>query len=113
LEDVSNMVLKKINDWENISVLQRGRLPEHAYFLSFSNEDAALTYERGNSKGLKLLNGKWKFHYAENPSLAPSQFFQEDFDVSMWGGGAHGSLPLAAERLRQTALHKCSVPLSC
>jgi hypothetical protein len=82
LGDISKMVLKMINDWENTSVLERGRLPERAYSLSFSKDDDALTYERGNLQGLKLLNGKWKFHYAENLSLAPSQFFQEDFDVS-------------------------------
>jgi hypothetical protein len=61
LEDILKMVLKKINDWENISVLQRGRLPERAYFLSFSNDNDALTYERGNSQGVKPLNGKWNF----------------------------------------------------
>ncbi|GHH97800.1 beta-galactosidase subunit alpha [Neobacillus kokaensis] len=76
------MVEKK--DWENLSVLQKGRLPERAYFLSFANEHAALTYERGKSQGFKLLNGKWKFHYAQNPALAPAEFYQEAFDVSGW-----------------------------
>ncbi|WP_066067069.1 beta-galactosidase subunit alpha [Neobacillus soli] len=78
------MVQKKKHDWENLSVLQRGRLPERAYFLSFTDDHAALTYERGKSQGFKLLNGKWKFHYAENPMLAPAQFFHEEFDVSGW-----------------------------
>jgi len=74
----------KKNDWENINVLQRGRLPERAYFLSFTDEQSALTYERGNSEGFKLLNGSWKFHYAENPKLAPEHFYKNDFDVSEW-----------------------------
>ncbi|EKN65226.1 beta-galactosidase [Neobacillus bataviensis LMG 21833] len=71
-------------DWENLSVLHRGRLPERAYFHSFADHHEALTHERGNSQGFKLLNGKWKFHYAENPALAPAKFYQEDFDVSEW-----------------------------
>ncbi|MEH7179343.1 beta-galactosidase subunit alpha [Neobacillus vireti] len=74
----------KRNDWENISVLQKGRLPERAYFLSFPDDHSALTYERGNSQGFKLLNGSWKFHYAESPALAPEHFYQDDFDVSEW-----------------------------
>ncbi|KGM45967.1 beta-galactosidase subunit alpha [Neobacillus niacini] len=76
--------MTKKNDWENITVLQKGRLPERAYFLSFSDESSALTYDRGNSQGFKLLNGKWKFHYAENPALAPENFYQDYFDVSDW-----------------------------
>ncbi|MEH7272233.1 hypothetical protein [Neobacillus vireti] len=39
------------NDWENNAVLQRGRLSEQAYFLSFSDDHSALTYERGNYQG--------------------------------------------------------------
>lgn len=76
--------MAKKNDWENISVLQKERLPERAYFFSYSNDQAALTYERGNSKGFKLLNGNWKFHYADNPALAPEHFYQDNFDVSEW-----------------------------
>ncbi|NWQ40753.1 beta-galactosidase subunit alpha [Bacillus sp. EB106-08-02-XG196] len=74
----------KKNDWENLAVLQRGRLPERAYFLSFTDEHSALTYERGNAQGFKLLNGSWKFHYADNPALAPEHFFQAGYDVSDW-----------------------------
>lgn len=72
------------NDWETLSVLHRNRLPEHAYFISYSNQPQALTYERGNSYGFKLLNGMWKFHYAQNPHEAPEHFFEESFDVTGW-----------------------------
>ena len=74
----------KRNDWENIAVLHKNRLAERAYFLSFSDERSALTYDRGNSQGFKLLNGSWKFHYAENPALSPDNFYQDHFDVSDW-----------------------------
>lgn len=78
------MVVKKINDWENIAVLNKNRLKERAYFLSYSTIEEALTYERRNSQGFKLLNGSWKFHYDESPFLAPKDFFHQDFDDSSW-----------------------------
>lgn len=78
------MVQKMKHDWENVSVLERGRLNERAYFFSYADKLSALTYDRGLSKGFKLLTGMWKFNYAENPSQAPSLFYQDDFDASDW-----------------------------
>lgn len=75
---------KELKDWENLSVLHVNRLQERAYFFSYSSESSALTYDRGKAEGFKLLNGVWKFHYAENPILAPKQFFEESFDSSQW-----------------------------
>lgn len=39
---------------------------------------------RVNSKYLKLLNGKWKFHLSKNPSEKPSNFYKTSYDVSTW-----------------------------
>lgn len=71
-------------DWENLSVLQRNRRPEHSYFFAYDSIERALTYKREDSSGFKSLNGKWKFYYAENPLKAPERFYSEDFDVSNW-----------------------------
>nr|WP_160724352.1 glycoside hydrolase family 2 TIM barrel-domain containing protein [Bacillus sp. USDA818B3_A] len=75
---------KELRAWENLSVLQKNRLDERAYFLSYENEHQALTCDRGRAQGFKLLNGEWKFNYALNPELAPKQFFEETFDTSEW-----------------------------
>jgi beta-galactosidase/beta-glucuronidase len=75
---------KELRNWENLSVLQKNRLEERAYFFPYVNEQAALTYDRGKAEGFQLLNGVWKFHYAETPALAPKQFFEESFDTSDW-----------------------------
>jgi beta-galactosidase/beta-glucuronidase len=72
------------NDWENVQVFQRNRLTSRAYFIPYQDEVAALTYERGNSPAIQLLNGRWKFSFSETPALAPAQFFAETFDVSGW-----------------------------
>jgi beta-galactosidase/beta-glucuronidase len=76
--------MKQKGDWETLFVLQRNRMPERAYFFSYADPISALTYERGNAYGFKLLNGGWKFHYALNPEEAPKKFYEESFDVSDW-----------------------------
>ncbi|SHK17505.1 beta-galactosidase subunit alpha [Paramaledivibacter caminithermalis] len=74
----------KVNDWENLNILHRNRLKSRAYFFSYSNKDMALTFERGNSDGFKLLNGIWKFSFLKFPEAAPEDFYQISFDDSNW-----------------------------
>ncbi|WP_139891840.1 beta-galactosidase subunit alpha [Bacillus sp. D386] len=75
---------KESYDWENLSVLHVNRLQERAYFFPYTSESSALTYDRGKAEEVKVLNGVWKFHYAENPSLTPKQFIEESYDTSQW-----------------------------
>ncbi len=70
---------KVLNDWENPRVFERNRVPARASFITYSDKESALSHERGCSQWFKLLNGKWKFNYAENPDLAPEGFFIEYF----------------------------------
>lgn len=67
-----------MNDWENPKVLERNRVPARAYFAPYPDEESALSGQR-YSPWLMLLNGNWKFHYAENPALAPDNFYIEYF----------------------------------
>lgn len=75
---------KQLNDWENVDVLHRNRLKSRAYFMAYRDRDLALTYERSNSQGFKLLNGVWKFHFAEFPEEGPEDFYNEEFDAADW-----------------------------
>ena len=68
-----------MNDWENPKVLEQNRLPARAYFVPYPDERSALSGERGDSPWFMLLNGNWKFNYAESPALAPENFFIEYF----------------------------------
>jgi|GEM_PF-2460675 len=43
------------NDWETLSCWERNRLPGRSYFIPYSDEKAALNFERGNSLFFKLL----------------------------------------------------------
>ncbi|NWQ40798.1 DUF4981 domain-containing protein [Bacillus sp. EB106-08-02-XG196] len=76
------MILQK--DWESLEVLQRNRLKPRSYFFSYKNINTALTYERGDSHGFLLLNGNWKFHYANAPIESPSEFYKEDYCTDDW-----------------------------
>jgi beta-galactosidase len=39
---------------------------------------------RVDSKYLKLLNGKWKFHFSKNFTERPVYFYRKSYDVSSW-----------------------------
>lgn len=73
-----------LEDLQSIDILQRNRVKSRSYFIPFSDIDKALTYERGNSERFQLLNGVWKFNYADNPYEAPANFYEKDYDVRDW-----------------------------
>ncbi|KAH8430721.1 uncharacterized protein LDX57_008383 [Aspergillus melleus] len=64
-------LFKEKQDWNNLSVLQRNRLPARAHFYNYTDEASALTFNRENSALYRTLNGAWKFHYALSPFEAP------------------------------------------
>ncbi|HZO88367.1 MAG TPA: glycoside hydrolase family 2 TIM barrel-domain containing protein [Chthonomonadaceae bacterium] len=73
-----------MNDWENPKVFERHRLRARADFLPYADEASALSGERGASPWFQLLNGVWKFAYAETPAGLPDGFWEEGYDVSGW-----------------------------
>ncbi|MFC1672303.1 sugar-binding domain-containing protein, partial [Planctomycetota bacterium] len=71
-------------DWENPRVFNRNRRPARADFVPYNDEASALAGDRGVSSSFRLLNGVWKFHYAENPRKAPRQFFRKSYSTRRW-----------------------------
>ncbi|WP_054023822.1 glycoside hydrolase family 2 TIM barrel-domain containing protein [Bacillus sp. FJAT-28004] len=71
-------------DWDNLSVLARGRAKSRSYFIPFSDRSGALSYDRGSSPWFRSLNGSWKFQYAKGPEWAPDGFYEENYDTSSW-----------------------------
>ena len=57
-----------INDWENLKVLHRNRMPDRAYFIPYPDKESAMAGQPGASKYFRLLNGIWKFCYSQTPS---------------------------------------------
>ena len=73
----------EVNDWENPEVVQIGKEPTHASFISFPDENGALG-NSGDSPWVKCIDGKWKFFWVPKPADAPENFFEEKFDISGW-----------------------------
>ncbi|WIV11644.1 beta-galactosidase subunit alpha [Proteiniborus sp. MB09-C3] len=71
-------------DLDNLEILHRNRLNSRAYFISYTDVDSALSFERRRAKGFKILNGMWKFQYFDSPEESPEGFYEKNFDVSSW-----------------------------
>lgn len=73
-----------MHDWQNPQLLSIHREASRCSFIPFSDAQAALLGERGQSTYFKLLNGQWKFHYAQSPAECQEEFFEASYDVSSW-----------------------------
>ena len=76
--------MAKIRDWDNLEVLHRNRLDSRAYFIPYDNITSALTFKRGRSNKIMLLNGMWKFCYSDFPQEASENFYENTYQVSHW-----------------------------
>ncbi|MCX7935628.1 MAG: beta-galactosidase subunit alpha, partial [Planctomycetota bacterium] len=72
-----------MNDWENLSCLQRNREPSRATFYAYADVPTALRRERGASPFFRLLSGTWAFYYCHNPAEVPKDFPQ-DIATEKW-----------------------------
>lgn len=73
--------------WENPEIFNLGQIKSHANFISSLNVVEYFTADnsrKSNSKWVKSLNGKWKFHWVKKPADRPKNFYKNDFDVSSW-----------------------------
>lgn len=77
----TNKIVAQTNDWENPAAVSFNTLEPHAHFIPFPSEQAANTKQ---SNFVFSLDGRWKFHLANTPQAAPSDFFEKSFDVSTW-----------------------------
>ncbi|MEA3462936.1 MAG: glycoside hydrolase family 2 TIM barrel-domain containing protein, partial [Bacteroidota bacterium] len=71
-------------DYENPKVFERGQELAHATLMPYPTNDLALKGERKSSPCHMSLNGTWKFHRAENPDMAPGEFYKSGFDRKDW-----------------------------
>jgi beta-galactosidase len=80
-------------EWEDPRVFAVNREPAHATFVPYPDEAAArrgaLAFAPGaprveGSPYVRSLNGRWKFHWAKEPSARPAEFYRQEYDVSAW-----------------------------
>jgi beta-galactosidase/evolved beta-galactosidase subunit alpha len=80
--NMKNLIAPK--NWEDPSCLHFNRLPERSWFVPFPNEQEALQNQCEKSAFFQVLNGTWKFFWAERPTDTPENFYREDFDCGSW-----------------------------
>jgi len=65
--------------WENPEVFNIGQIEPHANFIPYSSVKEFFSsdrFQKSNSKCVKSLNGKWKFHWVKKPSDRPKHFYE-------------------------------------
>ncbi|QTN31518.1 DUF4981 domain-containing protein [Akkermansiaceae bacterium] len=72
-------------DWENHAVFRINKEAPRAVSMPFPDAAGAMGKQRMESPWCRLLNGDWKFHWADHPEKRPVDFFKADFDDSAWG----------------------------
>ncbi|MBW4080685.1 glycoside hydrolase family 2 TIM barrel-domain containing protein [Paenibacillus sp. S150] len=72
-------------EWNNNpEIFQLNRLDAHASMISYPSVPQALRGERTASPNYRLLNGNWKFAFAETPEQRIKDFYSADYDSSSW-----------------------------
>ena len=67
----------------DISIVEENREPMHAAWFPYSNFSDAVANNH-KSEWYHLLNGNWKFYFAEDPGKVPQDFEKPDFNDASW-----------------------------
>ena len=71
-------------DWQDLGVLERDRLPARSYFVPFPDAAGARSYDPSLSPAFRSLSGRWRFHLAPRPAAVPAGFSRTDFPDEGW-----------------------------
>jgi beta-galactosidase len=70
--------------WLNEKINEDNRMPMHASYFVFENEELAKLGEWKKSQNYISLNDAWKFKYLENPMNLPQDFQKTDYNDASW-----------------------------
>ncbi len=71
-------------DWEDPTIISRNKLATHVNVVPFETKEGARTRDFSDSPNYKLLNGKWKFNWVQNPEARAKDFYKTDYDAGDW-----------------------------
>jgi beta-galactosidase len=77
-------VFSQTLEWQNPEIVSVNALKPHTYSFPYLSLEEAKNRNFQKSSNFLSLNGKWKFKWAENPTVRPKDFYQTNFDVSQW-----------------------------
>ena len=72
------------NDWENPLLVDQNKEKPHVDFMFYKTVDNAKEDNYTRSPFYQLLNGTWKFVYADKYKDRPTDFYSEKLDDSSW-----------------------------
>lgn len=79
----SSSAMAQSDYWQNQHLFGINKMPARATSYSYTSSESALKESREASR-MRSLDGNWYFHFAEDPSAKPENFYQSDFDYSSW-----------------------------
>jgi len=72
------------NDWENPQLFELNKEKPHASFMLFSKKEEVVADDYSASPFYQLLNGTWKFVYADKYVDRIQDFYRTDLDDTKW-----------------------------
>lgn len=82
--EYGNVIAPSGNEWQSPESLSLNKEQPRAYMFSFANADEAKGVLPQASSYYKCLDGTWKFHWVATPDERPKNFFEQNYDVSLW-----------------------------
>ncbi|MDE6223628.1 MAG: DUF4981 domain-containing protein [Muribaculaceae bacterium] len=73
---------QSFKEWQDPEINQVNRLPMHATFFAYGNED--ILGAPKESYNYLSLNGNWKFNWVKNANERPTDFFKPGFNDAGW-----------------------------
>ena len=70
--------------WLNPNITRVNTEQPRASFFAFETPEKAAANDKAKSSRYLSLEGKWRFHFAQNHNEAPANFFAVNFDDSKW-----------------------------
>ena len=74
--------MQAMQDWQDPRITGRNRETPHVPLAPHGDEESALNERQ--SPYARLLNGRWRFHWAPNPGSSPQGFHDVGFDDRDW-----------------------------
>lgn len=72
------------NEWLDPNVNQINRLPMHANYFAYENENLALKNNMEASSNFMSLHGVWKFFWVKDADMRPTDFYAINYDDKGW-----------------------------
>lgn len=73
-----------MKEWQDPNVNEVNRVPMHAAYFAFENDEAAREGVKENSGNFLSLNGLWRFNWVRDADMRPTDFWKPGFNDRGW-----------------------------